>query len=84
MLDDDVLTISTIHSVKGPEWDVVHVLHLDRVVEYEGDAPVVDGTCRRARGLTVVGLLVAPADAAKRPFCRQPGDRCRSSAVTAR
>jgi len=28
MLDDDVLTISTIHSAKGLEWDVVHVLHL--------------------------------------------------------
>jgi len=26
--DDDVLTISTIHSAKGLEWDVVHVLHL--------------------------------------------------------
>src|SRR5206468_2356343 len=28
LLDDDVLTISTIHSAKGLEWDVVHVLHL--------------------------------------------------------
>ena len=27
-LDDDVLTLSTIHSAKGLEWDVVHVLHL--------------------------------------------------------
>ncbi len=27
-LDDDVLTLSTIHSAKGGEWDVVHVLHL--------------------------------------------------------
>jgi DNA helicase II / ATP-dependent DNA helicase PcrA len=27
-LDDDVLTISTIHGAKGGEWDVVHVLHL--------------------------------------------------------
>jgi DNA helicase-2/ATP-dependent DNA helicase PcrA len=27
-LDDDVLTVSTIHSAKGGEWDVVHVLHL--------------------------------------------------------
>jgi DNA helicase-2/ATP-dependent DNA helicase PcrA len=26
-LDDDVLTLSTIHSAKGGEWDVVHVLH---------------------------------------------------------
>ena len=26
--DDDVLTVSTIHSAKGLEWDVVHVLHL--------------------------------------------------------
>ena len=25
--DDDVLTLSTIHSAKGLEWDVVHVLH---------------------------------------------------------
>jgi len=25
--DDDVLTISTIHSAKGGEWDVVHVIH---------------------------------------------------------
>jgi len=28
LLDDDVLTVSTIHSAKGLEWDVVHVLHL--------------------------------------------------------
>jgi DNA helicase II / ATP-dependent DNA helicase PcrA len=28
MLDDDVLTVSTIHSAKGGEWDVVHVLHV--------------------------------------------------------
>ncbi len=28
LLDDDVLTLSTIHSAKGLEWDVVHVLHL--------------------------------------------------------
>ncbi|MGQ0831506.1 MAG: ATP-dependent helicase [Microthrixaceae bacterium] len=27
-LDDDFLTLSTIHSAKGAEWDVVHVLHL--------------------------------------------------------
>ncbi|MDQ1424362.1 MAG: ATP-dependent helicase UvrD/PcrA [Acidimicrobiaceae bacterium] len=27
-LDEDVLTVSTIHSAKGGEWDVVHVLHL--------------------------------------------------------
>jgi DNA helicase-2/ATP-dependent DNA helicase PcrA len=27
-LDDDVLTLSTIHSAKGGEWDVVHVIHL--------------------------------------------------------
>jgi DNA helicase-2/ATP-dependent DNA helicase PcrA len=27
-LDDDVLTLSTVHSAKGAEWDVVHVLHL--------------------------------------------------------
>jgi DNA helicase-2/ATP-dependent DNA helicase PcrA len=27
-LDDDFLTISTIHSAKGCEWDVVHVLHV--------------------------------------------------------
>jgi ATP-dependent DNA helicase UvrD/PcrA len=27
-LDEDVLTLSTIHSAKGGEWDVVHVLHL--------------------------------------------------------
>lgn len=27
-LDDDVLTLSTIHSAKGGEWNVVHVLHL--------------------------------------------------------
>ncbi len=26
-LDDDVLTLSTIHSAKGGEWDIVHVLH---------------------------------------------------------
>ncbi|MBW3590897.1 MAG: ATP-dependent helicase [Actinobacteria bacterium] len=26
-LDDDYLTISTIHSAKGCEWDVVHVIH---------------------------------------------------------
>ncbi len=26
-LDDDVLTLSTIHSAKGGEWDVVHLLH---------------------------------------------------------
>ena len=26
--DDDVLTLSTIHSAKGGEWDVVHVLAL--------------------------------------------------------
>ncbi len=26
--DDDTLTVSTIHSAKGLEWDVVHVLHL--------------------------------------------------------
>jgi ATP-dependent DNA helicase UvrD/PcrA len=28
LLDDDWLTISTIHSAKGCEWDVVHVLHV--------------------------------------------------------
>ncbi|MCI0346733.1 MAG: ATP-binding domain-containing protein, partial [Chloroflexi bacterium] len=27
-LDDDVLTLTTIHSAKGGEWDVVHVIHL--------------------------------------------------------
>jgi DNA helicase-2/ATP-dependent DNA helicase PcrA len=27
-LDDDFLTLSTIHSAKGAEWDVVHLLHL--------------------------------------------------------
>ncbi|MGI8425342.1 MAG: ATP-dependent helicase [Actinomycetota bacterium] len=27
-LDDDFITISTIHSAKGCEWDVVHVIHL--------------------------------------------------------
>lgn len=27
-LDDDHLTLSTIHSAKGAEWDVVHLLHL--------------------------------------------------------
>ena len=27
-LDDDYLTISTIHSAKGLEWDVVHAIHL--------------------------------------------------------
>jgi DNA helicase-2/ATP-dependent DNA helicase PcrA len=27
-LDDDVLTLSTIHSAKGGEWDVVHVLQV--------------------------------------------------------
>lgn len=27
-LDDDYLTLSTIHSAKGAEWDVVHLLHL--------------------------------------------------------
>ena len=27
-LDDDFVTISTIHSAKGCEWDVVHVLHV--------------------------------------------------------
>ena len=27
-LDDDYLTLSTIHSAKGAEWDVVHVIHL--------------------------------------------------------
>src|SRR6185295_15592588 len=27
-LDDDWLTLSTIHSAKGGEWDVVHVIHL--------------------------------------------------------
>jgi DNA helicase II / ATP-dependent DNA helicase PcrA len=26
-LDDDVLTLSTIHSAKGGEWDVVHLIH---------------------------------------------------------
>jgi DNA helicase-2/ATP-dependent DNA helicase PcrA len=26
--DDDWLTLSTIHSAKGGEWDVVHVIHL--------------------------------------------------------
>src|SRR5205823_4006888 len=28
LLDDDWLTISTIHSAKGCEWDVVHLLHV--------------------------------------------------------
>jgi DNA helicase-2/ATP-dependent DNA helicase PcrA len=27
-LDDDFLTLSTVHSAKGAEWDVVHVIHL--------------------------------------------------------
>ncbi len=27
-LDDDALTLSTIHSAKGAEWDVVHLIHL--------------------------------------------------------
>lgn len=27
-LDDDFITISTIHSAKGCEWDVVHVIHV--------------------------------------------------------
>ena len=27
-LDDDHLTLSTIHSAKGAEWDVVHLIHL--------------------------------------------------------
>jgi DNA helicase II / ATP-dependent DNA helicase PcrA len=27
-LDDDVLTVSTIHSAKGGEWNIVHVLHV--------------------------------------------------------
>jgi DNA helicase II / ATP-dependent DNA helicase PcrA len=27
-LDEDMLTLSTIHSAKGGEWDVVHVIHL--------------------------------------------------------
>lgn len=27
-LDDDYLTLSTIHSAKGAEWDVVHLIHL--------------------------------------------------------
>ena len=27
-LDDDVLTLSTIHSAKGGEWDIVHVIHV--------------------------------------------------------
>jgi DNA helicase II / ATP-dependent DNA helicase PcrA len=28
LLDDDWLTLSTIHSAKGLEWDVVHVIHV--------------------------------------------------------
>ena len=27
-LDDDFLTLSTVHGAKGAEWDVVHVIHL--------------------------------------------------------
>jgi len=27
LLDDDVLTLSTIHSAKGGEWDIVHLIH---------------------------------------------------------
>lgn len=27
-LDDDFLTLSTVHSAKGAEWDVVHLIHL--------------------------------------------------------
>ncbi|MEO7573932.1 MAG: ATP-dependent helicase [Acidimicrobiales bacterium] len=27
-LDDDFLTLSTVHSAKGAEWDVVHIIHL--------------------------------------------------------
>lgn len=27
-LDDDYLTLSTVHSAKGAEWDVVHLIHL--------------------------------------------------------
>jgi DNA helicase-2/ATP-dependent DNA helicase PcrA len=27
-LDDDFLTLSTVHSAKGAEWDAVHVIHL--------------------------------------------------------
>jgi len=45
-LDDDVLTVSTIHSAKGGEWDVVHVLHLvDGNVPSDlatGDAEAID------------------------------------------
>jgi DNA helicase II / ATP-dependent DNA helicase PcrA len=45
MLDDDWLVLSTVHSAKGGEWDVVHVLHVT-----DGMFPS-DMACRDADGI---------------------------------
>ena len=59
-LDDDWLTLSTVHSAKGGEWDVVHVIHLSdgcfpsdmaagSVEELEEERRLLYVACTRAR-----------------------------------
>ena len=61
-LDEDWLTLSTVHSAKGGEWDVVHVLHLadgcfpsdmatGSVEELEEERRLLYVACTRARNV---------------------------------
>src|SRR5262249_5872125 len=61
-LDDDWLTLSTVHSAKGGEWDVVHVIHASdgcfpsdmacrSVEELEEERRLLYVACTRARAV---------------------------------
>lgn len=61
-LDEDWLTLSTVHSAKGGEWDVVHVIHLadgcfpsdmaaGSVEELEEERRLLYVACTRARNV---------------------------------
>jgi DNA helicase II / ATP-dependent DNA helicase PcrA len=67
-LDDDVLTLSTIHSAKGCEWAVVHVLHVT-----DGNIPS-DMACGDDDGVEEERrlLYVAVTRARDRLHCHMP------------
>jgi DNA helicase II / ATP-dependent DNA helicase PcrA len=67
-LDDDVLTLSTIHSAKGCEWDVVHLLHVT-----DGNIPS-DMACGDDEGVEEERrlLYVAVTRARDRLHCHVP------------
>ena len=83
-LDDDFLVLSTIHSAKGGEWQVVHVIHgrigdadvgqavgqQQRPADTGGSGAVA---CRRARGRRRVAQLAAAGQPAAAEIGRAAG-----------